>query len=232
MAGDWIKIEHATIDKPEIYQMAEILDLDPHHILGSIISVWVWMDKQLESCNANRVTKKLLDRKADVTGFADAMLQVGWLSECDSGFEVPNFERHLGNSAKKRAETARRVTKYRQKCNTKNVTPSVTNALTREEKRREDINTNNAVLEFDAIWNEYGRRGSKKKGLERYLKLSDKDRDMIKNHYPSYVASRELKYRKYIEAYISDRLFESEVEHTPTKEEQQAKLEQEAEFWR
>jgi hypothetical protein len=136
MAGDWIKLEHATIDKPEVFKMAEILEIDPNHVLGSLISVWVWMDKQLKDCNAKNVTKLLLDRCAHITGFADAMLQVGWLVQGDDGLGVPNFDRHLGNSAKKRAESNRRVTQHRQKCNTKSVTKELQKAL--PEKRREE----------------------------------------------------------------------------------------------
>jgi hypothetical protein len=35
MAGDWIKIEIATSQKIEVFQLAEILDLDVDTVLGS-----------------------------------------------------------------------------------------------------------------------------------------------------------------------------------------------------
>ncbi len=220
MAGDWIKIEHATIDKPEIYHIADILGIDPHHALGSIISIWVWMDKQLDSCNAKSVTKMLLDRKADVTGFADAMLQVGWLIESDNGFQVPNFDRHLGNSAKKRAETARRVIKSRAKCNAKSVTPAlqnenkvVTNALTREEKRREDIKE--SVFDFESFWNQYEKKGNRKTSSARYSKIKESDRELIKSKLPLYIQSTsDMQYRKNAEAWLNQECWNDEVNST------------------
>ncbi|RLC69229.1 MAG: hypothetical protein DRH97_00015 [Chloroflexi bacterium] len=157
MAGDWIKLEHATIDKPEIYKMADILELDPNHILGSVLSVWIWADQQLESGNAANVTKTLLDRKANVTNFTDAMVSVGWLNKTDEGYEFPNFDRHLGNSAKKRAQTARRVAKSKIKTNAYSVTKELPSALPREEKRREEGKENNkkkssAITNFYKEW--------------------------------------------------------------------------------
>ena len=44
MADFWIKIEKSTPDKPEIFEMAEILGVDPDAILGKLIRVWAWMD--------------------------------------------------------------------------------------------------------------------------------------------------------------------------------------------
>lgn len=49
-----------------------------------------------------------------MAGFADALIQVGWLVENDGGLSLPNFERHNGKSSKKRAVTNERVTKIRE----------------------------------------------------------------------------------------------------------------------
>lgn len=35
-----------------------------------------------------------------MAGFADALIQVGWLVENDGGLSLPNFERHNGKSSK------------------------------------------------------------------------------------------------------------------------------------
>ncbi|WP_020408948.1 hypothetical protein [Hahella ganghwensis] len=147
MAGDWIKLDHTTPDKPEVFKMAELLDIDPDAVSGKLLRIWIWADQQTIDGNAKNVTKALLDRITAVTGFADAMLQVGWLSESGDGMVFPDFGKHNGNGAKKRAESNRRVAKHRNKvqseqqpkdvkreCNAKTVTKSVT----REEKRRED----------------------------------------------------------------------------------------------
>ena len=146
MAGDWIKIEHATPDKPEVYAMAEMLGIDPDHVVGALLRIWIWADQQLRDCNARGVTKTALDRNAHVTGFGDALIAVGWVEEVDGGLIFVNFDRHNGKTAKTRALNNRRVSEHRKKetqkkrhGNAAGVTEIVTKSVTREEKRREDL---------------------------------------------------------------------------------------------
>ena len=87
-----------------------------------------------------------IDRKTAVKGFAAALVDVGWLADdvCPYGVRIERFTEHNGKSAKKRLETARRVAKHR--AGSADVTSddpngnaeSVTGALAREEKRREE----------------------------------------------------------------------------------------------
>ena len=108
MAENWIKIEKVTPDKPEIYLMAEALSLDPDEILGKLIRIWSWMDSHFDEMSARRhklsVTLVQIDRVAGVKNFGQAMVDVEWLSS--EG--IPNFDRHLGESSKKRAKDAER----------------------------------------------------------------------------------------------------------------------------
>jgi hypothetical protein len=139
MAGDWIKIEVVTPDKPEIDALAELLGASVNEVLGGLIRLWIWADQQTVDGNAASVTKSAIDRHSGVTGFADALLSpvVGWLSRGENGgFAFPNFNRHNGQTAKNRALTAKRVRECKQRKGNDKVTPR---ALPREEKRREDI---------------------------------------------------------------------------------------------
>ena len=110
MAGDWIKVETTTPDKPEVFRIAEALNIDPDAALGKLIRVWVWADQQTydgnAESNATSVTRSLLDRLTGVTGFASAMEAVGWLAVTDEGLIFPRFQDHNGQSAKRRALTA------------------------------------------------------------------------------------------------------------------------------
>lgn len=144
MASNWIKVEVITPDKPEIYHLAERLSLDPDAVLGKLIRLWVWADLQTidgnANCNAVSVTKNAIDRITFATGFADALISVGWLTESDGKLSIPNFERHNGESSKKRALTNKRVTKVREtsrKCNAESVTESDQKALPEEEEEKE-----------------------------------------------------------------------------------------------
>lgn len=145
MASSWIKVEVITPDKPEIFQMADALGIDPDAVLGKLVRIWTWADQQTVDGNAGSVTKSVLDRLSFVSGFADALISVGWLTQEDGRLFFPNFERHNGDSSKKRALTNRRVTEHRKKSpesNAKGNAGSVTSAFQKalpEEEEEEDI---------------------------------------------------------------------------------------------
>ena len=137
MAGDWLKVEKSTPDKPEVFAMAASLNLDPDIVFSRLFKMWCWFDANTTDGNAHGVTSTLLDRYVGVTGFCTAALQVGWLNVTENGLSLPNFEYHNGQSAKDRSLTAKRVAKHR-KCNGESNGENVTSALAREEKRREE----------------------------------------------------------------------------------------------
>lgn len=142
MAGDWMKIEKVTPDKPEIDGIATILDLDPDAVFGKCFRIWRWFDDHTTDGNAPSVTKNAIDRRAGVTGFADAMEKVGWLVTTGDSAKLPSFDRHNGETSKARALTAKRVAAHKSKGNAKGNASGngeVTDgALPREEKRRDN----------------------------------------------------------------------------------------------
>lgn len=140
MAGDWLKFELITLDKPEVCQIAEYAGIDIDAVIGKLLRVWGWFDQLTESGNAPSVSKKLLDRLVGVPGFCEFMIQVGWMIETDDDtgrrISLPNFDRHNGTTAKQRLLTARRVAKHKvsgEKTNAKGNGVSVTSALPRED---------------------------------------------------------------------------------------------------
>lgn len=138
MAGDWLKFEKATPDKPEVFAIAAKLDMDPDAVVGKLIRVWSWFDTHTVSGNGAGVTRALLDRIAGVAGFVAAMESVDWIVVAPSGVSLPNFDRHTGETAKSRALGAKRASEHRAKSNDDSVTSTVTKALPREEKKREE----------------------------------------------------------------------------------------------
>lgn len=153
MAGDWIKIEIATSQKIEVFQIAEILELDIDTVLGKLMRLWCWADVNTIDGHAKSVTKKLLDRVVDCDGFAMALLdeRVGWLTEDKKGeLFFSNFDRHNGKGAKKRATDAGRQAAKRAKDAEKKMSHSQRDkTVTREEKRREDLKDNPPTREDD-----------------------------------------------------------------------------------
>lgn len=147
MAQDWIKVEDTLPDKPEVVQMASLLDIDQDAVCGKLLRVWIWADHNSVSGNEIPVTSAFLDRLVCRPGFADAMREVGWLEGRDSRLSFPRFNRHNGQSAKARAETNRRVAQHRGKtqCNGKNVTYALQKPLP-EKRREENINTDSLSI--------------------------------------------------------------------------------------
>lgn len=145
MAGDWLKFEKDTLDKPEVFAIAEALGIDPDAVIGKLMRVWSWFDSHTVDGNAARVTSSLLDRVAGVSGFIAAMAVERWAIIDASGVSLPHFDRHNGETAKQRALTAKRVQKHKAKCNDAGNDAGVSGALPREEKRREDLEKQKAT---------------------------------------------------------------------------------------
>lgn len=61
---------------------------------------------------------------------------------------------------------------------------------------------------FEHCWLNYRRKGSKKKSLEQWEKLSNEEKEQTKKHIPAYVESvSDVKYQKDFERYLRDKCF-------------------------
>lgn len=142
MAGDWIKIESVTPDKPEIYIMANSLGIDPDAVMGKMLRIWIWADQQSRDGNALSVTLLAIDRIGCCDGLADAMIDAGWLSCEGDTITFPNFGRHNGQTAKQRGLTYNRQAKHRAKNNDNITQPALSHRdkiVTRDRDRDRDI---------------------------------------------------------------------------------------------
>lgn len=113
MAGDWIKVEVATPEKPEVSDIAGLTGLTPDDVLGKLIRVWIWFDQHTENGtlprNASVTLPLRISSLVSHEGFGEAMLSTGWLTEKG----LPNFDRHNGKSAKTRALAKNRMQRFR-----------------------------------------------------------------------------------------------------------------------
>lgn len=141
MASNWIKLEHSTLDKEEIIALAAKLNIDQDAALGKCARLWVWADQNSVDGNAMRVTDSFLDRLTNCPGFANALREVGWLSGRDCLLTIPNFLRHNGQSAKKRALTKDRVELSRANRNATSVTDSLPDQIRSDQSTSSGTNT-------------------------------------------------------------------------------------------
>lgn len=146
MAGDWIKIEHVTPDKPEVIMMADALHIDQDGVFGKLCRLWIWADQQTRIGDADSVTETFVDRVAGVRGFATAMISCGWLIIEKGTLRFPNFDRHNGETAKTRALTQKRTRRYRDGLVTQPASPR---ARAREEKSIKEIKKKETLEEKD-----------------------------------------------------------------------------------
>jgi hypothetical protein len=156
MAGDWIKMRTNLDDDPRVVEIASLLKIPELHVVGCLWKLWSWANEHSLDGNAIRVTNVTLDRYTGVTGFADALRNVGWLEGRDTALTFPRFAEHNGQTAKKRAETKERVSKHRNAKSVTDVTRKVLPEKRREEKRR-DIHTHTppepvVPEELEEIW--------------------------------------------------------------------------------
>jgi len=78
----------------------------------------------------------------------------------------------------------------------------------KEDNKKED-NTYNE--RFEEFWEMYGKRVGKEKTKSKWSKLKSKDIDAIFLTLPGYIASREVKYRKDPERYLSNRVWDDDM---------------------
>lgn len=134
MAGDWIKLQKDTPDKPEVLAIATRLNIDPDAVVGKLVRIWSWFDTHTIDGNALSVTFSFLDRLTGVTGFAEQVALVGWLEQDGHTLRLPNFGYHNGKTAKTRALGKNRAENHRN--NSESNAESVTKPS--PEKRREE----------------------------------------------------------------------------------------------
>jgi len=74
-----------------------------------------------------------------------------------------------------------------------------------KEKKKEEKEINKEL--FEQCWIAYKRKGSKKKSLEYWKKLTDVEKQNVMPHIKAYVSTRELQYQKDFERYLRDKTF-------------------------
>jgi hypothetical protein len=144
MAGDWIKMRGNLWDDPRVTRICDLTDSSEGPVIGALYWLWATADQHTEDGRMPGLTLRQIDRKTGLPGFAAALVEIGWLFDDPNGVEILHFEEHNGASAKKRCQTARRVAAFKvahadetQESQDGNAA-SVSSALPREEKRREE----------------------------------------------------------------------------------------------
>lgn len=143
MAGEWIKVRTNLWNDPRVSQLCDQTKSPEAMIVGGLYWLWATADEHTESGLMPGLSIGAIDRKTGIAGFGAALVDIGWVLETAAGIQLVRFDEHNGASAKQRAQTAKRVANHKNKGpvtqeNEIANAHTVTDALPREEKRREE----------------------------------------------------------------------------------------------
>ena len=246
MAGDWIKMTHALRRSPEVVRITSRLKRDNsvtgvppsvlrHVTISSLYTLWCIADEHAtEEGFLPGYRLEDIDLEVGVEGFAAAVAEEGWLKAQEDGVYLPNFERHNGNSAKKRILAADRKRHERSVTKMSHVKRDNGHAKKgqkrdqrREEKRREEKRREEKSKKktppyppaFEAFWSHYVRKDGKAYAFTMWKRL-DPDAElqavMIKaterqeetNHWRGHDGED---YRPHASTWINQRRWEDEI---------------------
>jgi hypothetical protein len=149
----WIKVRTNLAADPRVDEIARRTGRTVQHVLGALVALWSFADEHSTDGRLAFVRRERIDAFCGGTDadFSSALEAVGWLEflpgvDC---FAIPRFAEHNGESAKARAQGAKRVARHRYAsggaCNASSVTEqredgesSNGGRVTREEERREE----------------------------------------------------------------------------------------------
>ncbi|MEW6022833.1 MAG: hypothetical protein AB1807_11905 [Pseudomonadota bacterium] len=130
-------------DDPRVSQLCDLTDQHEAAVIGGLYWLWATADEHSSDGLLHGMTIRAIDRKTGIPGLGNALVTVGWLSDNGDSVTVSRFDEHNGASAKQRAQTAKRVANHKGNAKvTQAALPkaddTVTGALPREDKRREE----------------------------------------------------------------------------------------------
>ena len=104
----WIKVETHTPDKAEIRHIARLCGCTRAEAFLAFFRVFVWLDEQTDDGHVDFFTPEDADEIGGLEGFGAALQEVGWITFGRAGAVVSNWDRHNGQSAKRRCLDAER----------------------------------------------------------------------------------------------------------------------------
>lgn len=113
MAKDWIPMREDLHEDPAVLAMADSLETRPEHIVGYCHKFWSWLSRNASADCLQNVRLMSVESVLNLPGFLRLLCEVGWLEEYqnDAGqpcLRVPNFDRWLSQSGKRRALESQR----------------------------------------------------------------------------------------------------------------------------
>lgn len=241
MANDWIKFRVKLATDGRVRAAARATKQKPATILGGLLIMWALADSHADDEGIlGGYTFEDIDEVTGIKGFC-ASLPADWIGQTETGILLPRYHEHNGTTAKKRAESNARVAEFRRNGNAdvtqkvlQNADKTVTESVTREEKRRieKDLSppTPPSDYSFEEFESDYpipacrGRKGDLVQARIAWDALPDdpelrvKIRDSLRKYKACYGWKEHRgAYQPNIEKFLLGRYWEAEPDAEPPK---------------
>jgi len=99
-------------DDPRVGALVDATDSTEAAVIGGLYWLWATADQHSEDGVMPGLTLRGINRKTGIPGLGEALVDIGWVEDHADGIRIVKFEEHNGASAKKRAQTAKRVANH------------------------------------------------------------------------------------------------------------------------
>ncbi|NCB64533.1 MAG: hypothetical protein EOM52_13275, partial [Clostridia bacterium] len=101
MTVAWLQVHQTLKDHRKLFDAADELEVAPPHMMGLLISFWLWALDNAPSGSLEGVTPRMIARAAQWDGPAEkltaALIRAGWLDERDDGtLEIHDWYEYAG----------------------------------------------------------------------------------------------------------------------------------------
>lgn len=138
--ASWIKVQVTLPESPKVFRLARLLGVGRMEALGYAVRWFCWLDTYCAN-GATELCPDEVDALIGMCGITRAFCDLGWAAVDSAGFvQVMDFDKHNGESSKRRAGTQERVNAHRERnrscaqCNATSVTDALQKALPEEER--------------------------------------------------------------------------------------------------
>ena len=102
----WIKVNQNLKDHRKLLTAADELEINPAHMLGLLVSFWLWAVDNAPSGSLEGITNRMIARAAQWEGnpdaFVDAITVAGLLRETSEGLEINDWYEYTGKLIEQR----------------------------------------------------------------------------------------------------------------------------------
>lgn len=97
----WLQVHQTLKDHRKLFDAADELEITPPHMMGLLVSFWLWALDNAPSGSLDGITPRMIARAAQWEGpaekLAGALIRAGWIDEGDDGkLEIHDWYEYAG----------------------------------------------------------------------------------------------------------------------------------------